>query len=289
MPVMKLLEISPFLRIMLRYSPIQKQNTSYSQDNRIFYIKKGVGHIIIDGEKYELKPNMLFLFQKGTPYKFNFSGGRDVITINFDFTCVRSHLKESLPIFSACDKNAEAISKIKPIVFEDCPQLNKPIIINDAISIYPLLKELLEDVSKPSTYSDAINSAKLKICIIEILKLLSYESCDNVIYDKIRIVLDYIRKNYMQEINNKKLAKLVGYHPYYLNNMVKAATGKSLHQYIIDYRISVAEKLLITTNDSICNIASNCGFSSTMVFIRNFKIRNELTPYKYREKMRNII
>ncbi len=286
---MKLIEISPFLRIILRYSLIQKPDISYSQDNRIFYIKKGTGHIFIDGKKYELKPNMLFLWQKGIPYKFEFVGERDVITINFDFTSDRSHLKESLPIFFASARNAEAISKIKSIIFEDCPELNKPIIINNARSIYPLLKELLEDISEPSTYSDAINSAKLKICIIEILKLLSLNSSNDVTNEKIDIVLDYIRNNYMQEINNKKLAKLVGYHPYHLNNMVKAATGRTLHQHIINYRILVAEKLLVTTNDSIYDIAANCGFSSTMVFIRNFKTKNELTPYKYREKIRNII
>ena len=71
---MKLLEISPFLRIALRYSLIQKPIDSYSLDNRLFYVIKGNGSIYINGEPHSIKPDTLFLWQRGTAYRFEFEG-----------------------------------------------------------------------------------------------------------------------------------------------------------------------------------------------------------------------
>ena len=56
----------------------------------------------------------------------------------------------------------------------------------------------------------------------------------------------------------------------------------SFVQYLNDYRLEVAAKLLTTTSDDIINIAINTGFDNLSYFNRCFKKKYGITPGKYR-------
>ncbi|MBQ1951252.1 MAG: helix-turn-helix domain-containing protein [Clostridia bacterium] len=258
-------------------------------DNRLFYIVRGEGDIYINGEKHTLKPDALFLWQRGTAYRFDFRGVNDVISLNFDYTAENSNAPVPLPIIFDTPENKEKIAQIKPIVFEDCPELNTPIILYNAMDLLPAIKDMLNHTSESLTYKDAVLSSKLKLCIIDTLKLLANGGVLQDIHAKVQKVLDYIKSNYQQELTNEKLAEQVGYHPYHLNNMVRLVTGMSLHKNLINHRLTTAERMLISTDASVADIAESVGFSSAMVFIRNFKLKNNMTPSKYREKLRKTI
>lgn len=286
---MKLLEISPYLRIILRYSLMQKPIDSYSLDNRLFYIRKGEGNVYINGERHTIAPDSLFMWQRGTAYRFDFKGANDVISLNFDYTPESSNIIDSLPIIFDTEENRERIANIRPISFDDCPELNRPIIIYSAISLFPAIKEMLNYTAESPLHQDAVLSAKLKVLVVEILRLLSSDGLSQGVNAKVQRVLEYIRSNFRETLTNERLAEQVGYHPYYLNTVVKKVTGTSLHQYLINCRLSAAEKMLIATDASIADIGESVGFSSTMVFLRNFKQKNKTTPNKYREIARQII
>ena len=286
---MKLLEITPYLRIILRYSLIQKPIDSYSMDNRLFYVRKGEGNVYINGERHTIAPDSLFLWQRGTAYRFDFKGENDVISLNFDYTPESSNINDSLPIILDTEENREKIANIRPVHFDDCPELNHPIIIYRAISLFPAIKEILNYSAESPLHRNSIISAKLKILVIEILRLLSSDGLSQGVNTQVQRVLEYIRSNFRANLTNDHLAEMVGYHPHYLNSVVKKVTGTSLHQYLINCRLSAAEKMLIATDASIADIGESVGFSSTMVFLRNFKQKNKTTPNKYREITRQII
>ena len=286
---MKLLEITPYLRIILRYSLIQKPIDSYSLDNRLFFVRKGEGNVYINGERHTIAPDSLFLWQRGTAYRFDFKGVNDVISLNFDYTPESSNINNSLPIIFDTEETREKIANIRPVHFDDCPELNHPIIIYRAISLFPAIKEILNYSAESPLHRDSIISAKLKILVIEILRLLSSDGLSQGVNTQVQRVLEYIRSNFRANLTNDHLAEMVGYHPHYLNSVVKKVTGTSLHQYLINCRLSAAEKMLIATDASIADIGESVGFSSTMVFLRNFKQKNKTTPNKYREITRQII
>lgn len=56
----------------------------------------------------------------------------------------------------------------------------------------------------------------------------------------------------------------------------KETMGMSFVQYLNDYRLEVAAKLLTTTSDDIINIAINTGFDNLSYFNRCFKRNTEL-------------
>lgn len=60
--------------------------------------------------------------------------------------------------------------------------------------------------------------------------------------------------------------------------------GKSLHQLIVDRRLTFAEQLLLTTDLTVDTIASNAGFSSGASLYRELKKRHGVTPTQFRRQ-----
>ncbi|KAA8674558.1 helix-turn-helix transcriptional regulator [Clostridium sp. MT-14] len=56
-----------------------------------------------------------------------------------------------------------------------------------------------------------------------------------------------------------------------------------MFEYITNYLLVISAKLLLTTNDSIADVAYQCGFGSTSYFIEKFKNKTGVTPFGYRK------
>ena len=64
---------------------------------------------------------------------------------------------------------------------------------------------------------------------------------------------------------------------------MKNFTGKTIHQYIIYYRLRMEKDMLLTTDDDVNTIAWKVGFNSPSHFIDTFHRRFGRTPYDYRQ------
>ena len=67
--------------------------------------------------------------------------------------------------------------------------------------------------------------------------------------------------------------------------MFKNAMGKSFKQYITFLRLQEAEKLLLSSDKSITDIAVATGFSTSSYFTSTFKKHKGLTPKAFRKKI----
>ena len=84
-------------------------------------------------------------------------------------------------------------------------------------------------------------------------------------------------------LTNLVIAKNFNYHPFHLGRLFKTYTKKSIHEYLLDYRIEMAKIMLVSTLDSITVIAEKTGFNSYSYFIELFKNRVGISPLKYRK------
>lgn len=97
----------------------------------------------------------------------------------------------------------------------------------------------------------------------------------------------YIKNNYSDKISLEVLSKRASLSPVYFHKLFSEYYGLTPAEYILKVRISVAKQLLITTSDTLVEIASNCGFSSQSYFNYIFKKETCLSPLQYRKKMLN--
>lgn len=160
--------------------------------------------------------------------------------------------------------------------------------------LYPFVSELMElhyqefCTSTSSSCSELITISCLGHLFARILQNGHYsakpkdtiQSAHRIV--QIKSVLEYIDQNYHTEVTLEQLAKIAKMNPRYLCRVFKEITSLSPIDYVINYRIEQACRLLSSTKMSVLDVALECGFNDCSYFIRTFKQRKRLSPLQYR-------
>lgn len=101
---------------------------------------------------------------------------------------------------------------------------------------------------------------------------------------KIKLVIDFIEKNYKQDINTKTISEKFGYSSEHLCRKFKEATGITPMSYLRICRLEQSLKMIKSDEYSISEVALECGFSDANYFTRCFKSRYSLSPKQYKNK-----
>lgn len=92
---------------------------------------------------------------------------------------------------------------------------------------------------------------------------------------------EYIYTHYGEKLSNEIISEAVGVSPNYLSKIFRENTGLSLCSYVQNYRIDVAQKMLVNEKCNITEAALRCGFSSIHVFSKTFKAIRGVSPTAY--------
>lgn len=104
-----------------------------------------------------------------------------------------------------------------------------------------------------------------------------------VTYDRLKRVLYHIQNSYAQNITIKEAAALCGFSESHFMKLFRELTDMSFTAYLVNYRLELAAKQLIETDQRIIDIAANCGFNNHSYFTRSFSKKYGLTPMEYRK------
>ncbi len=107
----------------------------------------------------------------------------------------------------------------------------------------------------------------------------AYNSIEQKMYE----VSSFIHANYKDDISLTSLSEQFFISPSYLSREFKHVTGFNISNYIQLTRIKNAQYKLVSTNDKITAIASDCGFASFSQFNRIFNKISGQSPRAYRQ------
>jgi AraC family transcriptional regulator, melibiose operon regulatory protein len=101
---------------------------------------------------------------------------------------------------------------------------------------------------------------------------------------RLQNMIAFIQKNYMNPLTLEDISNS--------SNISKSEASRCFHSYmkcspvdyLLQYRIEAAQRLLLGTTRSIQEICTECGFNSPSYFIRMFKKKVGVTPGIYRTK-----
>ncbi len=102
---------------------------------------------------------------------------------------------------------------------------------------------------------------------------------------KLAKVTDYVEKHYDEALDVPQMAAMLDLNPDYFCRLFKSITGQTFVQYLNHVRISVAERMLHSTDRLITDILVETGFSSLSYFNRTFKKIKHCSPSEYRRKI----
>ena len=123
---------------------------------------------------------------------------------------------------------------------------------------------------------DAVNAFSEEMCgtwlkEILILAVRIHTEGGSSVQSRIEAILEHIHTHYHEPLTNTELARQFSYHPNYISQLVKQRTGKSLHRYLLEYRIQRAIKLLQSGEYNITETADAVGFSDVKHFSKCFR------------------
>lgn len=276
---MNLTDINPHIRYAsIHYFHINKPFDSICYDCRLFFVKEGNGHVTTGNSEYRFSPNSTLFLPAGTQYNFHVDRNCskfECIVINFDLINDFNYLSKSL--------GTDSVNNFRPdkLVSYPMPTEFASAFLRNAPAAAELLEKCCKEFLIQNPLYREISSAFLKAYLLDLVRNFD-QGLDS---SKITPILEYVHTNYADTtLSNETIANLFNYHPYYLSQMVRQHTGQSLHQYLISYRIRMAKKKLITTNDPISTIAWESGFQSPAYFTAQFKAKVGVTPNTYRKE-----
>jgi AraC-like DNA-binding protein len=155
-------------------------------------------------------------------------------------------------------------------------------------SVYVKEKDLLENEIK-------------QICISSKDKILSCVSIMNICADYISLsnrlnlsdknlaeaVKKHINQNYHTKITLDMLCSLFFYSKPTIMNAFKKTFGNTISEYLLETRLTHANKLLSGTTSTIHQVSQQCGFSDQNYFTKVFTKEFGVTPSQYRIDIQN--
>ncbi len=151
-----------------------------------------------------------------------------------------------------------------------------------------LIELLAHEYLFPDVYAEDMLRSYANLVFLELIRALYYQAqiSDPVsnIDDKTARILDFIERNY-KACTLGSVARMFGYSPNYLGNLLKAKTGQTFSQIRLGQQMSEAAWLLLNTDRSIEAVARKVGISNMSFFYRKFETFYQMTPRAYRRAL----
>ncbi|MGI8384299.1 helix-turn-helix transcriptional regulator [Robertmurraya sp. P23] len=195
----------------------------------------------------------------------------------------------------------EDVMRIVDLLVEEIFRLNKnPIslgvtlirVINELVQLGQLLgaeSKIFENIKK--LYQTAINAyypEKIKEMLIhDLIKPVIISTHDKTergfksLSDKIAYI---VQTEFDQEISLEIIAERLHYNPNYLSNVFKKEHGENFVDYLMNYRLQMAQTWLKETDLAVKDIAERLQYRNSQNFIRFFKKKLGITPGDYRKE-----
>lgn len=100
---------------------------------------------------------------------------------------------------------------------------------------------------------------------------------------------DYVKAHLAVKITVADLAAHCGRTPEYLSQLFRKELGLSPKEYILQQKLEASREVLLTTNDSISDIALKYGFSTHSKFSQHFKEVYGMSPSDYRLSEKSLV
>ncbi len=179
------------------------------------------------------------------------------------------------------------------LLAESCPKLRKLLrkdrdfyIFVDDNTVQSTMNEIISKTKEPDTDETLISIALLTSKLfLDISHCISPETHIKTGIVHVDTAMMYINAHFMNRISVQDIATATGISKVYLQKLFRNEYGKTVHQVLLDKRLTQAKQMLEQTNLSICAIAEQCGFGSREQLTTVFHQYESCSPQSYRKTL----
>ncbi len=248
----------------------------WHNDMEIIYIKKGQGNVTVNLAPISVKEGDIVVVPPGQLHSIeqaeNFSMEYENIIFNLNMLMT--------PLGDSCTEKF-----FQPLVQG---QILFPNYFPTDSCLHPALSlclDTMDEICKtfPKGYQLAIKGQLfsffygLALASPAPLPLQKHKSLDHL-----KDILKYVETNYREKITITDAAGICGFSNSHFMKFFKSSMSVSFMDYLNDYRLTMAARLLLSSSDSIATIATETGFENLSYFNRVFKRKYKCTPSFFR-------
>jgi AraC family cel operon transcriptional repressor len=236
----------------------------------IFYVVSGSAIHVLNGQKTMVTSGDLYIVKPSDYHCFKSSDS----TINFIHRDICVSIEEYKEICAFLDLPS----------FEEMLNSNTTLHAKLDVDTIAFLERNF------NSFNLDINSKSYnRLCRSITSSILLFASNDNAHFAHTAIpgwiqdILDLLRSPYLYNMSVSEITKEIPYTKQHICNTFKKYMGQSITEYFLQQRLNYAKYLLLSTTDSVANIANITGFNNTSFFYRRFKQQFDVTPSELRK------
>lgn len=256
-----------------------KHKYMYHDGNfEVIIIIKGVLHLKIDDELYDIHENEIFTLP---PYH-HLEGYKEspADTEYFWF-----HFFVKAPQFETIELEDHTSCLSQNVFKTDQIVLPIQFKVDDMAQIFVLANEIL-DVSQSNYFTPMSTDYILTTLLIELSEQFYKQIQDTSTSfkaERVEEIKNWIKANLTGSLKVSDVANSFNLNTHYLVRIFKNETDLTVIQYINQLKLKRAQELLLRTKLSIKQIASLSYYSDDKRFMKSFKQNTSLTPSEYRQ------
>ncbi len=249
----------------------------WHDEMEIIYIKKGHGYVTVDFNQYKVSGSTIVLIWPGQLHSIDQYDDLSMEYENIIFDAGMLLPKKE-------DTSSDGF--LRPFL---AGKISVPTVFTSVSDCYKEISGCIDACdeickTKPEGYELYIKSKLFEFFFI------LYSRCRNASpvrrqksLDKMKDILKYIENNYMNKITIADIADVAEFSESHFMRYFKETMGTSFIDYLKDYRLTMAARLLLVSESSILSISEEVGFDNLSYFNRAFKTQYGMTPSQYRK------
>ena len=251
----------------------------WHESMELVFVKQGMGLVQVGVVTYLAYRGDIFIFAPGTLHALRQAEGQRMEYENIIF-------HPGILISKKADtSNTEFLAPLLS------GALSVPLLYQPGSPCYAEIAACIDandEISRtnPPGYQFFIKSQLFMLFYILFNKCLLKEPAkrDHKSLEKMKLILKYLENHYMERITIADISAEVGLSQSHFMKYFKNTMGTSFIEYLNEYRLTMASRLLISSESSILAIAEEVGYENLSYFNRTFKKRFGMTPRDYRKQ-----
>lgn len=251
----------------------------FHKEIEIIYVTTGSMDIWLDGKKITLSHDQLIMIYPNEMHRIWLAGDKVCCYFGFKF--------DPSILYSI----KQTVSEIKTLTPFCISPTNKQRVFNRN-ELSPDIRGLVETVVNEGQKREFGFTLAVKSKIIEIVLaiirawynqgVLEGEEMPTGLAETIHHAQNYIMQNYA-DVNEQEIAQRCNMSYSYFSRSFKKLMCVSFSEYVNYVRMNEAQKMLVSSDMNVSEIAQALGFSSASHFIRKFKVNKGCTPNQFKK------
>ncbi len=283
----RLKKVEPDFGSSLRYARFTERNPDtkaywhYHPEVELVFIKEGFGNRYIGNHISKFENGDLILLGPNIPhfgYEFGLQGINEEIVVQFKKDLIKSsaefipEFQEIRELIHRAKSGLSFYGETKTFVGEQLAKMEQRNPFKRLLRMFKVLQVL----AKSKEY-EVLNATGVTLIV------------QNQDEDRINKVYKYVKENYQSEISLDQISAVALMTIPAFCRYFKKYTNKTFTQFVNEFRIRQAIRIIGLGNKSITEIAGEVGFNNFSHFNKQFKKVTGVTPSAYKKSIYQVI